>query len=160
MKRLGKFLFPAALMALHGIAGSATATSTLLVMATVSAACIVSTSPVAFGVYNPTAGTVLDGTGTVSVTCTNGTSYAVSLDGGGQADVLSRAMSNLPDLLSYQLFSDAARTSVWGTTGGELVNATGTGLQVDHTVYGRVAASQNVPVGSYTDTVNVTVTYN
>lgn len=160
MKLFGKFIFPAALMALHGVAGSATATDTLLVTATVSAACVVSTSPVAFGVYNPTAGTVLDGTGTVSVTCTNGTSYSVALDGGGQADVLARAMSNHPDLLTYQLYSDAARTTVWGTTGGDLVNATGTGVQVDHTVYGRVAASQNVAVGSYTDTVNVTVTYN
>lgn len=160
MKLVGKILFPAAMMALHSVAGSATATSTLLVTATVSAACIVSTSPVAFGVYNPTAGTVLDGTGSVAVTCTNGTSYAVSLDGGGQADVAARAMANVPDLLSYQLYSDAARTTVWGSTGGDLVNATGTGLQVNHTVYGRVPASQNVPVGSYTDTVNVTVTYN
>jgi len=42
-----KFLLPAALMALHGVAGSATATDTLLVTTTVSAACVVGTSPVA-----------------------------------------------------------------------------------------------------------------
>ena len=71
-----------------------------------------------------------------------------------------RAMSAGAHGMNYQLYSDAARTTVWGTTGGDLVNATGTGVQVDHTVYGRVAASQNVAVGSYTDTVNVTVTYN
>ncbi len=160
MNQIIKYLLPATLIALHGVAGSVTTTSTLLVTATVSAACVVSTTPVAFGVYNPTAGTVLDGSGKVSVLCTNGTNYSVSLDGGGQADVLGRAMSNGADFLQYQLYSDAARVAVWGTTGGELVNATGTGLLVDHTVYGRVAASQNVTQGSYTDTVNVTVTYN
>lgn len=53
MKFPRKFLLPAALMALHGVAGSATATGTLLV------------------------------TATVSVTCANGTSYSVALDGGG-----------------------------------------------------------------------------
>ncbi|MEZ5663368.1 MAG: spore coat U domain-containing protein [Burkholderiaceae bacterium] len=151
---------PALLMGLHGVAGSATATNTLLVTATVSAACVVTTLPVAFGVYNPTLGTVLDGTGTVSVTCTNGTAYTVGLDGGSQADVAARAMVNGADLLSYQLYSDALRASAWGDTVGQLVSATGTGLPVSHTVYGRVAASQNVPAGSYSDTVNVTVTYN
>ena len=160
MKLVGENLFPDAMRALHIVAASSTSTMNCSTRPCPSAPCIVSTSPVAFGVYNPTAGTVLDGTGSVAVTCTNGTSYAISLDGGGQADVAARAMANVPDLLSYQLYSDAARTTVWGSTGGDLVNATGTGLQVNHTVYGRVPASQNVPVGSYTDTVNVTVTYN
>lgn len=160
MKSLGKILLPVALMGLHGAAGSATATTTLLVTATVGAACLVSTVPLAFGVYDPTAGTVLDGTGTVSVTCTNGTSYSVSLDGGVQSNVSARAMANGADLLMYQLYSDASRATVWGNTVGQMVDATGTGLPVLHTVYGRVPASQNVPMGSYSDTVNVTVTYN
>lgn len=156
----GKLVVAAVLLSLHGLAGSATATTTLLVTASVVAACNVSTSPVAFGAYNPTAGTNLDGTGTVSVTCTNGTSYTVALDGGSQADVTARAMSDGANGLSYQLYSDPARTSVWGMNGAELVSATGTGSSVDHTVYGRIPSGQTPPAGSYSDTVNVTVTYN
>lgn len=156
----GQLAVATALLSLHGLAGSATATTTLLVTATVVAACNVSTTPVAFGAYNPTAGTHLDGTGTVSVTCTNGTSYTVALDGGAQADVTTRAMSAGAHGLNYQLYSDSARTSVWGLTGAGLVAGTGTGSPIDHTVYGRIPSEQNVPPGSYSDTVNVTVTYN
>jgi spore coat protein U-like protein len=150
----------AMLLTLHGVAGSATATTTLLVTATVVAACNVSTTPVAFGTYNPTAVTDHDGTGTVSVTCTSGTSYTVSLDGGGQADATARAMSSGAEKLSYQLYSDSVRTTVWDSTGPGQVSDEGTGSAIDHTVYGRIPSGQNVPPGSYSDTINVTITYN
>ncbi len=139
---------------------AATTSGTMPVTATVSSSCVVSTSAVAFGSYNPTGGSQLDGTGTVSVTCTKDTSYTVALDGGGQGAVASRAMLSGANLLTYQLYSDAARTTVWGDTAGQLVSGTGTGAQQDLTVFGRIPASQNVPSGAYADTINVTVTYN
>ena len=43
----GQLAVATALLSLHGLAGSATATTTLLVTATVVAACNVSTTPVA-----------------------------------------------------------------------------------------------------------------
>jgi len=61
--------------------------------------------------------------------------------------------------LSYSLFQDVGHTTVWGNTGGTGVANTGTGSQTAITVYGSVAAGQNVPSGNYSDTVVATVTF-
>ncbi|MFD2263929.1 spore coat protein U domain-containing protein [Lacibacterium aquatile] len=37
--------------------------------------------------------------------------------------------------------------------------STANGLVTNHTVYGRIAPHQSIPVGAYTDTVSVVVTY-
>ena len=59
------------------------ASSNLSVTAMVSDHCNISTSPVAFGTaYNPISGSAASTTGTVSVTCTNGTAAYVTLDEG------------------------------------------------------------------------------
>ena len=57
------------------------------------------------------------------------------------------------------MYSDAGRTTTWGDTAGTGKADTGTGTTSTLTVYGQVAAGQNVPVGSYADTVVATVTY-
>lgn len=158
MKHIKNLILAACLLALQGVAAAATASSTLAVTATVSSACIVSTSPVAFGAYNPTAPGALNSTGTVSVTCTNGTNYDITLDGGVHANVSAREMDSGVNRLAYQLYSDASRTTIWGTS--TPVSGTATGSQIDHTVYGQVPAGQAAPAGSYVDTVNVAVTYN
>jgi spore coat protein U-like protein len=62
--------------------------------------------------------------------------------------------------LNYALYSDSARTLNWGETDGtDTVDSTGTGANQSFTVYGRVAASQNVPQGSYSDTITITVNF-
>jgi spore coat protein U-like protein len=61
--------------------------------------------------------------------------------------------------LSYALYSDTNRTAVWGNTSGTGVASTGTGAAVSLPVYGAVSSGQNVPAGSYTDTVVATVTF-
>jgi spore coat protein U-like protein len=68
-------------------------------------------------------------------------------------------LSGTADYLSYQLYSDSGLTTVWGNTSGTGVGVTGTGAAVSTTVYGSVAAGQNVPTGSYADTVAATVTF-
>ncbi|MEH1872450.1 Csu type fimbrial protein [Nostoc sp.] len=143
-----------------------TATSNLGVSALVTANCTISTTPVAFGNYDPigaNASTDLNGTGSVATTCTNGSSVVITLGQGSNADTgstdavpLRRAMSG-SNYLSYSLYSDSARTTVWENTTG--VAVTGTGTPVSNTVYGKMVAGQNVPIGSYTDTVVATVTY-
>jgi spore coat protein U-like protein len=148
---------------------AATATSNLSVTASVTANCTISTAPVAFGAYDPVvtnATTALNGTGTVSVTCTNGASTTVTLGQGGNPGTGStdaapaRQLKDAgTDVLSYSLYSDTARTVVWGNTVGTSVAHTGTGLLTALTVYGAVAAGQNVPAGSYSDTVVATITF-
>ena len=62
--------------------------------------------------------------------------------------------------LSYELYSDAARTTVWNTGAG-LYNPGAAPSKVarNFTVYGRVTSNQDVPAGSYNDTVVATVNF-
>jgi spore coat protein U-like protein len=63
-------------------------------------------------------------------------------------------------VLSYALFSDAARTVNWGQTiSTDTVAGTGNGSAQALTVYGDVAAAQFLAPGAYTDTITATVTY-
>ncbi len=145
-----------------------TATDNLSVTATVSANCTISTAAVAFGAYDPivtNASTALNGTGTVTVTCTNGSTGTITLAQGANADTGStdaaplRRMASGTNRLSYSLYQESARTTVWGNTALTGIARTGTGAADAVTVYGSVAAGQNVPAGSYADTVVATVTF-
>jgi spore coat protein U-like protein len=146
-----------------------TATSNLSVTASVTANCTISTSPVAFGAYDPVsanASSPLTGSGAVNVTCTSGAATKVTLGQGSNADTGStdaapvrRLNDGSTNYLSYQLYTDNGYSTVWGNTAGTGVAHTGTGTQTAITVYGSVAAGQNVPSGSYSDTVVATVTF-
>jgi len=148
-----------------------TATSNLSVSASVAANCTISAGSVAFGAYDPivtNAAVALNGSGTVSVTCTIGANTTVTLGQGSNPDTLSSTVAPLrrlsdgagtPSYLTYKLFSNTGRTTVWGDTAGTGVTHTGTGTTVGLTVYGAVDSGQNVPSGTYTDTVLATITF-
>jgi spore coat protein U-like protein len=62
--------------------------------------------------------------------------------------------------LNYQLYSDSARSAIWGnTTGTDTVTGVGTGLAQALTVYGSVPAAQPAPAGDYQDIITVTIYY-
>jgi spore coat protein U-like protein len=143
---------------------AATASSTLSVTATVTANCTVSTSAVAFGNVNTLSGSPVDASGSISVTCTNGTAWSAAAGAGGGtgATVAARKMLSGANLLNYALYSDSGRTTLWGdgTLTTAAITGTGSGSAQSSTIYGRVASGQSsVPAGSYADTVAVTVTY-
>lgn len=155
-----------------GLASSvdaAVATSNLSVTASVAANCTITTSPVAFGAYDPVstnASAALNGTGSVSVTCTSGASTTVTLGQGGNADTGSTTAAPLRRLkdagtnfLSYALYSDAGRTTVWGDTAPTGAAHTGDGTLHALTVYGQIPGGQNVPAANYSDTVVATITF-
>ncbi|MGM0517702.1 MAG: Csu type fimbrial protein [Pseudomonadota bacterium] len=153
-------------VALFGTAAqAATDTTTFQVTATVADTCDITATDLAFGAYDPNAG-ALDGTSTITATCTSGTSYDIGLDtgnNGAEATTTTRAMDDgaaTPSYLDYELYSDSGRTTVWGdTVGTDTVNQTSAGGAEDHTVYGQIPTGQFVPAGSYSDTINVTITY-
>jgi spore coat protein U-like protein len=129
--------------------------------ATILANCLISATNVDFGtVTSFTANT--DATGSLSVRCTNGTPYNIGLNGGtsGATDPTLRKMANGAATVTYGLYRDAARSLPWGTTiGTNTISGTGSGLAVNQTVYGRIPP-QTLPMsGTYTDIINVTVTY-
>ncbi len=153
----------------EGDAKAGTATSNLSVSASVSANCTISTSALAFGAYDPVsanAAAPLDGTGGVTVTCTQGASTTITLGQGATAKVASTDAAPLRQMtdggasrLEYFIYQDAGHSTVWGNTVGTSAAHTGTGTSTNITAYGRVTAGQNVPSGSYTDTVVATVTF-
>src|SRR5262245_34061530 len=144
---------------------AATATANLGVSATVTNNCTISTSALAFGGYDPVvanASTALDGTGTVTVACTKGTTATVGLGLGSNSSAGARRMSDgAGSFLTYELYQDASHTTVWGNAGGSLLApaAAPSKNARNFTVYGQVAASQDVAAGSYSDTVVATVNF-
>lgn len=140
-------------------AHAATSSSTMAVSATVQATCFINANPLAFGTY---VSAQLDATTTIGVNCTNTTTYNVSLDAGGGAGatVAQRKMSNGSQTLNYTIFSDAARSNVWGSTiSTNTVAGTGTGSAQTLTVYGRIPGGQLPTPGAYADTLTATITY-
>lgn len=134
------------------------------VSATVTANCVVSTSPIAFGNVNVTNNSNVDAAGSLSVTCTNGTPWSAAADAGSGlgADLSVRKMTSGANLLNYALYTDSNRTSLWGDgiEGTSTIAGTGSGVAQSRDIYGRVPAGQTgVPAGSYADTVTVTVSY-
>jgi spore coat protein U-like protein len=141
-----------------------TASGSLGVSATVTASCSVSTTPVAFGNVDILAGSAIDNSGALSVTCTNGTNWTATagLGNGSGANFTTRRMTAGSDLLDYNLYTSAARVTVWGdgTSSTGTLTGTGTGSAQNVAVYGRIAASQTTAaIGDYADTVAVTISY-
>ena len=134
-----------------------------LVTATISPTCTIQATNLDFGsVATTTAAT--DSSTSISLTCTSGTPYTVSLNGGltGATDPTKRVMSSAStaDIVSYGIYRDTNRTLPWGNVAGtNTVAGTATGQTQTLTGYGRVPAQTTPSPFSYSDTVVVTVTY-
>lgn len=120
--------------------------------------CSVSAVAVSFGSYNPFASQPLDGTGSVSVQCDASTSYTIAL-GPGSGTFASRQMQSGANVLDYNLYTDAAYSSIWGDGSSGTATVAGSGTSGTYTVFGEIPALQNASVGSYSDSITVTVTY-
>ncbi|WP_244540602.1 spore coat U domain-containing protein [Hyphomicrobium sp. CS1BSMeth3] len=139
--------------------GSSGGAANFDVEATVAQNCIVSTAPVNFGSHGALNANI-DATGTVYVTCTLATNYAIRLDGGGAAAApTARRMAKGSDSITYGLYRNIARDQPWGDAEETRAHGTGSGSVQSHTVYGRVAPQTTPPTGVYTDTVVVIVDY-
>lgn len=152
-----------------------TATSTLDITATVSKKCVFGTNTnITLGDYDPivtnaTSGVDLTNSGEIKYTCTAGvTSYLTLTQGNNPATDssdtspkrrLKRGSDN--DYLSYNIYTDVNRTTVWGNTGatGNYLG-TANGIEQIVTLYGKIDKGQNVPAGTgYSDTVTAIITY-
>ena len=126
--------------------------------------CDISTTGVSFGTYNVFSATPLDSTGSVSYKCTgNAANITIALDRGGAPSFNPRQMLKGTEALNYNLYRDAARTTIWGDgTGGTSVYSDPNppnGLTTPVTIYGRIPAGQDVSAGTYTNTVTATITF-
>ena len=151
----GLLLFPPSISA---------ATSTISV--DVAAECLVSSQDLNFGTYNPLAAGNIDVSSQIDINCTSGTDFTIKLNAGQHSGGgFNRNMSNGTNQLAYQLYTDSTRLTIWGdgTSGTSTVTGTGVGPGSANTlheiVYGQLPSLQPVPVGTYSDSINVTVTF-
>jgi spore coat protein U-like protein len=148
--------------------------------------CSVSADALNFGAYASPNGVAIDTVhSTITVTCSptpllgllgiivgcQNDTYSVQLSTGNAGTYAPRSLSSGGAMLSYNLYTDAGRTLVWGDGIGATQTVTGnlSGVllalgacpptPIQHPVYGRIPGSQNVPAGSYSDTITVTVTF-
>jgi spore coat protein U-like protein len=128
------------------------------------AQCSISTTPLIFGTYNVFSAAPVDSTGTVSYRCNGGAHLLlVTITKGQSVTFQPRELGKGSEKLAYNLFRDAARTSVWGDfTGGtaaHLETDPPNNRDVSVTVYGRIPPGQDISAGSYSDTVMVVVNF-
>jgi spore coat protein U-like protein len=153
-----------AALVLCGVANSATLTGTLPVSASVSHTCqnLVVASLI-HGSYDPASAADNDAQSTLSVQCTNTTPISFSAST-GIGTLAQRQMGSGTNRLDYNLFTNSARTNVWGdgTGGTSTIAAVGAGLLAATSIpiFSRIPKGQSSVVpGSYSDSIVVTVTY-
>jgi spore coat protein U-like protein len=118
-----------------------------------------------FGNYNAASPTANTANMAVTVRCVRAVdtlpAFVVSLSKGSSPTYTPRTMLFGANTLSYNIFNQAAFTTIWGDgTGGTATRSYGGGGNVaTGTGYGRIPAGQYVAAGAYTDTITVTVTY-
>lgn len=102
-----------------------------------------------------------DDTASFTVQCTSATEYDLGIDDGNfNGGVSDRRMNGPSTTLLYQLFRDSAHTQNWGETiDTDTVSGTGDGTAQSYTIYGRIPIQITPIVGTYTDEVNIIITY-
>jgi spore coat protein U-like protein len=146
---------------------AATVADNMTVSSSVTATCVISAAPLSFGPYDTVTTGNVDAQAVLTFTCTSGTTGIQITLGQGLAPAEDssdatplRQMQSGDDRLAYFLYQESGRTTVWGNTLATAPAAVvGTGEAQTATVFGRIPADQNVPAGTYTDTVAATVNF-
>ncbi len=122
------------------------------------AACTLNALGMNFGGYDVFRPEDTEMTATLEVSCDVDTHYEISLSA-GLGSYTARTLTSGTDLLIYNLFVDPTRLSIWGDGSAGTGTVSGQGTSANYAVYGRIPARQNAPVGQYSDSVTVTVTF-
>ena len=100
----------------QGNCGTSGASLSFDVTATIAPSCTLAVSPLSFGSITTLAGNT-DAEATVTANCTSGVSYSISLGlgaGDGVTDPAGRKMTRGSESITYGLYQNAARSTVWG----------------------------------------------
>lgn len=139
------------------------AAGALSAAATVEAACTISTTAVNFGTYNVFSASPDNATGQVTYRCTapRPPLVTIQLDKGGAPTFNPRQMRMGSEILSFNLYLDSTRTTIWGDgTGGSQTYTRSNpppNQNINVNVFGRIPAGQDVSAGSYSATVTATI---
>jgi spore coat protein U-like protein len=129
------------------------------------AQCTVSAVGVSYGSYNPLDASNLTSTGTISINCNDSQRADVligpSLNSGVFVPRQMRQTSGSV-LLNYNVYTTSALSSVWGDgtqgTSTQYYNVKKNKTE-NALVYGSIPAGQDVPIGSYSEALVVTINF-
>lgn len=130
-----------------------------------TATCNVNTTAVNFGSYDVFSVTPVDSTGTVTILCDATTNVMTAIGqspNSGGFNPRKMKHSSIADLLNYNLYTDTARTVIWGNGTGGTSTVTQKAIKNKSlilTVYGRIPQGQDISGGLYGETLTVTITY-
>ena len=141
-----------AVLVLAGVLGSSSAEA---------AKCTISTTPITFGAYNVFSAAPVDSVGSILFNCSGTKNVSIAISQGQSGTFQPRALRQGAESLFYNLFLDAARSTVWGNgSGGTETYVTDPGKNdVTVPIYGRIPAQQDISYGSYGDSVTVTINF-
>jgi spore coat protein U-like protein len=127
------------------------------------AACTVSTTSANFGTYDVFSASANASTATITYRCNGDKNILITLSKGSSSTFTPRTLRNGTEVLQYNLYLDAAFSTIWGdgTSGTATYTLKNPPNNQDTilTAYGRIPAQQDVAVGSYADGLIVTINF-
>lgn len=152
-----KPLLLAAAIAFSSTAFAQSKTANFDVSIQVLSTCAISASNMTFSSITTGTTSNTDATSSLTVNCSQGTPYTISL-GDGMNYSAGRRMASGASYINYYFYSDSGRTSQWNSAATQ--GGTGSGSDQSITVYGRIPSGQAVAfTGAYADTIIATITY-
>lgn len=124
----------------------------------------VSVTGVNFGSYDVFNPSPTAATGLITFRCTGsgGTNLMTMTFNAGSGTFANRTLVSGANSLGYNLYLDSSNSQIWGdgTSGTSFfsIDPTNSGRRTV-TIYGTIPAGQDVGVGSYTDTITVTMNF-
>lgn len=138
-------------------AQTTTASATLAINANVASSCSISlTQP---GTISGPPGSAVAVSAQVGINCTNGTPFTVSFGNGGNFDGTNRRLKHTDATITTNNFIPYSFSGDQATATTPAFPSRGTGALVNTAVWIRAIIPSDVRVGSYSDNVQVSVSY-
>lgn len=145
-------------LVLGGVAaGAAAPQAVMTIRADVVESCLITAEPMAFGTLAPGARGTAEAR--LTLACTPGTPFAVTLDAGAHGADGQRRMADASGtrFLAYDLYHDAPGTRAWSAENPHRGAAPREGA-ITLAAFGRIAEQEAI-AGTYADMVTVTVAF-
>ena len=142
-----------------------TAWAILLQPGSARAVCSLGGAAVAFGTYDSLNLLPFDTIGSLVFQCNQKNhNVMITLSRGSGTSFAPRRMVNGSQQLFYNLYRDTGRTVIWGDgSGGSqayfINNPQPNNRDITVPIFGRIPAGQNVSVGTYADTITITMNF-
>ena len=172
MRRFALLALAGTVFAGNAFAGTITGNN-FVVTAKVDPSCVVTgDTDIDFGTYDPAVanfGTNDTASGSISVRCTKGTNISIGIEqgqnalaGGACSATPARRMKEAAsaNFINYNILQSSGGAT-WGCGGtSEATRTAGASNTIEtFTTFGVIPAAQDVPAGTYSDTVNYIVTF-